>query len=101
MHLRHTHPEIYYFQEKNDFVVTDKNKHQLYQVCWQLDRHNKDREFNGLAEAMQFFNLKKAKLITYDEEDSYTLKGVGKVDIIPFWKWMASDIQLLYCDYSI
>jgi len=90
IHLRHTHPEIYYFQEKHecDFVVVDKNKHQLYQVCWQLDRHNKDREFNGLAEAMQFFNLKKAKLITYNEEDSYTIKGTGKVDIIPFWKWM-------------
>ncbi len=92
MHLRHTHPEIYYFQEKNecDFVVVDKGKHHLYQVCWQLDRHNKDREFNGLAEAMQFFNLKKAKLITYNEEDSYKIKGIGKVEIIPFWKWMGT-----------
>jgi len=91
MHLRHSHPEIYYFQAKNecDFVVADKDKHQVYQVCWQLDRHNKEREFNGLAEAMQFFNLKKAKLITYNEEDSYRIKGVGKVEIIPFWKWMS------------
>lgn len=90
MHLRHKHSEIYYFQEKNecDFVVADKGKHQLYQVCWQLDRHNKDREFNGLAEAMKFFNLKKAKLITYNEEDIYNIKGVGKIEIIPFWKWM-------------
>ena len=90
MHLRHKHAEIYYFQEKNrcDFVAVEKGKYQLYQVCWQLDRHNKDREFNGIAEAMQFFNLKKAKLITYDEEDTYNIKGVGKVEIIPFWKWM-------------
>jgi len=90
IHLRHKYTEIFYYQEKGecDFVVTDKGKHQLMQVCWQLNRHNKDREFDGLAEAMQFFNLKKAKLITYNEEDTYNIKGVGKVEIIPFWKWM-------------
>jgi len=90
MHLRHKHSEIYYFQEKNecDFVVVDKSKNSLYQVCWQLDRHNKEREFSGLAEAMKFFNLKKAKLITYNEADTYNIKRIGKVEIVPFWKWI-------------
>lgn len=90
MQLRRQTPDIYYFQSKNecDFVVFEQGKLKgLYQVCWQLDQNNMDRELNGLVEAMNFFDLKNAKLITSDQSDTFEIDD-KTIEAIPFHQWV-------------
>jgi predicted AAA+ superfamily ATPase len=89
MQLRRRTREIYYFSEKNecDFVVFERNKISgIYQVCWQLDQHNLDREFAGIISAMDFFGVKKGTVISHNQSDSFTKAGKA-ISVIPFYKW--------------
>ncbi|MEI6696645.1 MAG: ATP-binding protein [Bacteroidota bacterium] len=89
MQLRRQTPEIYYFSGKKecDFVVFENGKFQaLYQVCWQLDQHNMERELSGLIEAMDFFDIKTAKLITQNQTDSFIMDG-KTISVHPFYDW--------------
>ncbi len=85
---RHT-KEIYYFDEKKecDFVVFRKGKLSgLYQVCFQLDQNNLDRELAGLTEAMDFFGINKGVIITHNQSDKFNI-GKKVITAIPFYSW--------------
>jgi predicted AAA+ superfamily ATPase len=89
MQLRRQTSDIYYFSDKKecDFVVFQNGKlHGLYQVCWQIDQNNMERELSGLLEAMNFFGLKNANIITHDQSDSFV---IDEKTIIaqPFHEW--------------
>jgi predicted AAA+ superfamily ATPase len=89
MQLRRRTREIYYFSEKNecDFVVFERNKISgIYQVCWQLDQNNLDRELAGIISAMDFFGVKKGTVISHNQSDSFTKAGKA-ISVIPFYKW--------------
>jgi len=58
----------------------------LYQVCWQLDQDNLDRELAGLTEAMDFFKVNKGTIITYNQSDSFTINR-KTILAIPFYIW--------------
>ncbi len=80
LHLRRQAYTLYYFREKGecDFVVFEKDKcKMLIQVCEQVHSENKDREVNGLLEAMQFFKMKEGIIVTKEQKD--VLKFDGKV----------------------
>src|SRR3989338_10639574 len=58
LNLRKKYKDIFYFQEKNecDFVIKEKDKiTKAIQVCFDLNEDNKDREINGLLEALYNF----------------------------------------------
>ncbi|RLG15234.1 MAG: ATP-binding protein [Candidatus Nanohalarchaeota archaeon] len=82
--------KIYYHSSAKecDFVVLEnKNINSVIQVTWQLNDHNKKREFDGLVDAMDKFKLKKGTILTYDQEDE--IKKENKTIIIkPVWKWL-------------
>ncbi len=89
MQLRRQTPEIYYFSAKKecDFVVFLHGKlHGLYQVCWLLDENNMDRELSGLVEAMNFFGLKDAILITQNQTDIFMFDE-KTITAMPFHEW--------------
>jgi len=89
IHLRRSSREIYYFADKKecDFVVFQKGRSpELYQVAWQLNSDNLDREFAGLTEAMDFFSIKKGTIITHDQSDLYNING-KIITSVPFYKW--------------
>ncbi len=89
MQLRRQTPEIYYFMEKNecDFVVFQQGKIQgLYQVCWQLDQNNMDREISGLMEAMNYFGQPTASIITQNQSDTFVI-GEKTIKAQPFHEW--------------
>jgi predicted AAA+ superfamily ATPase len=89
MQLRRKTAEIYYFFEKKecDFVIFVRGKLKwLYQVCWQLDQNNTDRELNGLLEAMDFFNIQTAEIITFNQSDRFDMRGKTIV-VTPFHEW--------------
>ncbi|MCG2717908.1 MAG: ATP-binding protein [Nanoarchaeota archaeon] len=88
LYLRRNHKDIYYFKENNecDFLVKEKGKiTQAIQVCYELNEENKNREINGIKEAMKKFNLKKGKIITLNQEDKFE-----SMEIVPIWKWLSS-----------
>lgn len=83
--LRQQPYKLYYYRENKecDFVVFDKDKCKLViQVCEEVHSDNKDREFAGLMEAMDFFKLKEGYIVTKKQSD--TLKMEGKlIRLIP------------------
>lgn len=88
--LRRKYKEVFYFKGKRecDFIIKEKNKIiSAVQVCYELNDENKDRELEGLEEAMDKFSLNSGIILTYNQEDEVTLKG-KKVSIIPLWKWL-------------
>jgi predicted AAA+ superfamily ATPase len=89
-HLRRKSHELYYFKGKKecDFVIRQKNQViQLIQVCYELKTDNKDREFIGLAEAMNFFELKEGIIITFDQQDEFSVDG-KIVKVIPAYLFL-------------
>ena len=82
--------EIFYYSEKNecDFVIKEGTKIiQAIQVCYNLTEQNKERELNGLLEALKKFKLKEGIILTYDQEDELKVED-KKIRIIPIWKWL-------------
>ena len=89
--LKRKGKEIYYYSDKKecDFVIKDRTKlTQVIQCCYELTRDNKEREIEGLTEAMDKFKLKAGLILTYDQEEEMKLKGNRKIVIKPVWKWL-------------
>ena len=88
--LRRKFKNIFYFQEKNecDFVVKQQEKIvEAIQVCFDLNEENKEREINGLIEALEMFNLKSGSILTFNQEDEFTIQK-KKIIVKPVWKWL-------------
>lgn len=86
--LRRNNKEIFYFNEGKecDFALAVNGKiTSLYQVCWQLDEDNMDRELNGLLLAMDYFGIKSAKIITASQQDAFNVSG-KKILVEPFYQ---------------
>jgi hypothetical protein len=76
-----------------DFVRIQNNSiTDLYQVCYNITKNNKEREINGLVEAAKRFNLSEGWLITYDQEEVSITEEVT-IHIVPAWKWMLNVVQ--------
>ncbi len=78
LHLRRQGDNVYYFKQERecDFVISKSDRViTCYQVCYQLDRHNEEREIKGLLEAMDFFNHDIGYLITGAEDDELRMEG--------------------------
>jgi len=85
LHLRRKTKDIYYFSEKGecDFVTFNKgNIQEVIQVCYTLNPDNLDRELNGIFEALEFFNVKEGKIISFNQTDHFEKEG-RKVEVIP------------------
>ncbi len=88
--LRKKHKDLFYFQGKNecDFLIKEKTKiTQTIQVCHELNDKNKEREINGLLEAMDKFELTKGIILTRDQEDKIIIDN-KKIVLKPVWKWI-------------
>lgn len=91
--LRNKYKELYFFKEKGecDFVVYNNGKaEQLIQVCAKIDDFNFEREYNGLLEAMKFFNIKEGKIITLNQEDSFSKDGY-EIRMMAAYKYLSEE----------
>jgi len=90
LNLRKGNRDVFYFKGENecDFLVKEGTRiKEAVQVCYSLDEDNKDREINGLLEAMGKFSLKKGLVLTLDQEDEIKIRG--KIILIkPLWEWL-------------
>jgi len=79
LYLRQQTTELFYFREKGecDFIVMEKGRcKQVLQVCEELHSDNKNREINGLLEAMKFFGVEEGYIYTLDQEDELVVGGM-------------------------
>ena len=95
-HLRSRFMSIFYFSEKQecDFIVTQKGKKPLViQVCYTLNRDNLDRELGGLYEALAFFKVKEGLIVTLNQSDTFSQKGVT-ARVVPVWKFLSEGDEM-------
>ena len=88
-HLKRSGMDIYYWKNKGecDFITQNKSVvEQVIQVSYNL-KTSREREVNGLVEAMEKFNVKKGLIITQDYEAKETIEG-NEIEFVPLWKWL-------------
>lgn len=57
------------------------------QVCHTISEDNKEREAEGLLEAMEKFGLSKGIILTKEQDALIKIKGKG-IRVLPVWKWL-------------
>ncbi len=90
LHLRAKTKSIYYFKEKQevDFYAKLDDKEVLVNVSYKIDdEKTKQREINGLIEAMEYFKLDIGYLITEDVEIVIEI-GDKKIFVMPLYKYL-------------
>ena len=91
--LKRMGKEIFYYSDKNecDFLIREGIKIvNAIQACYELTEENKEREINGLLEAMKKFKLKEGSILTYNQSDELKVKD-KIIKVIPLWKWLLED----------
>lgn len=90
LQLRRRWKEIFYFKEENecDFLVKEHGRiTTATQACRELNETNKDREVNGLVEALQEFKLERGTIVTLNQTEELEIEG-KRINIVPACKWM-------------
>jgi len=89
LHLKRHNKEIYFHKEKYecDFVIRKGNAIvEAIQVTHNL-QNNKEKEINGLLEALDTYKLKEGLILTADNEEEIIEKK-KKITVKPIWKWL-------------
>jgi len=85
--------EIFYHKDKKecDFVV-HRGTHitEAIQVCFELNENNSEREFNGLIEAMTYYNLEKGVIVTQNQKEIYEKEG-KKIIVVPAFEFLTKN----------
>lgn len=87
--LRLRYKDIYYHKGKNecDFITLEKGSiTQAVQVCMELTADNQSREFAGLIDALNTYQLTEGYIITLHQEDVFQI-GEYRIKVIPYYKW--------------
>ena len=90
LQLRRNYTELYYFDDKGecDFVAMKNGVvKELIQVCYELTPDNLKRETSGLIQALQFFKLKKGKVITFAKSDFIKIDDL-EIEVIPAYQYL-------------
>ncbi len=96
--LKRRHKSIYYHREEKecDFIIYESGKIiEAIQVCQTLtDAITKQREIDGLTEALETYSLKEGYILTENEYQSEVVDRNNKkyiIHIIPLWKWLITE----------
>jgi len=70
--------EMYYHSQQHecDFVIKEKNRIvEAIQISWSVyNPSTREREIEGLLEALTCYKLREGLILTDDEEDEFTIK---------------------------
>lgn len=95
LHLRRQSKHIYYYKgiQEVDFYVKLDDKEMLVNVSYEIkDEKTRQREVAGLLEAMDYFKLDAAYLITKEEKSEIVSEG-KRIFVIPLFEWMLLEKQ--------
>ncbi|MBW6462287.1 MAG: ATP-binding protein [DPANN group archaeon] len=91
LELKRRNKEIYYHKRKKecDFVIRDGRYITMaIQVTQNMDDENtKNREIDGLLDAMNSYDLNEGLILTEDEEKEIKI-NTKTITIKPIWKWL-------------
>ena len=92
MELLRNNKEVYYYSDTKkecDFVIKENLKVTgAIQVTKSIDKETtKQREINGLVEALKRFKLSKGLILTEDEFKDIGNEGL-KISVRPVWFWL-------------
>lgn len=90
LQLKRKNHEIYFHKDKYecDFLIREKNQiSKAIQVTSKLDNENKQREINGLLEALKTYKLEEGLILTSEYENEI-IQSNKKIIIKPVWKWL-------------
>lgn len=91
LHLKAKDNEIYFHKNKKecDFLLRESNKIvQAIQVTTAFNsEETKEREIEGLMEAINTYQLKGGLILTESEEEILEIEG-KIIAILPIWKWL-------------
>ncbi len=86
-----TKPNIYNFHKKQkecDFIIRNQGKiNQAIQVTSILKESNREREIEGLLEALHEHKLNEGLIITEDQSEELRVEN-KKIVITPIWRWL-------------
>ncbi len=98
LHLRRSGASIYYHRQNHecDFLVVNNRKVIMaLQVCQSIgDSAIRQRELNGLVEAMKAYHLQIGWIITEDEEETTEQNGLT-IKVMPAWKFLLTQTPLI------
>lgn len=92
IHLKREGEEVYYWKGKRecDFVIKSGVKmSKAIQVCYDIGPGTKEREVEGLLEAMETLKIKEGIIIT-ENDDLKEKIGKMSVTYVPLWKYLLS-----------
>jgi hypothetical protein len=74
-------------------VVSEKGKvtHAI-QVCYQISNENFSREYKGLLQGLDFFNLEKGWIVTVNQRDRFEESG-KTVELIPAFEFLSLELN--------
>ena len=81
-------PRLYYYNRnvEVDFFVPEEAL--ALQVSYSIqDEETRKREVNALVALNKLSPLKKACIITYDEEETIECDSLS-IEVVPIWKWL-------------
>jgi uncharacterized protein len=76
--LKRKNKEIYYHKGiyEYDFVIKEGMKiKEALQICYELNKDNRKREYAGLLESMKTYKLKNGLIIINDQEDEIKINN--------------------------
>lgn len=79
---------VYYYNRnvEVDFFVPEEGL--AIQVSYSIESvDTRNREVSALKALNKIYPLKKALIITYDEEGSVETEGLS-IEVVPIWKWL-------------
>ncbi len=94
IYLRIISKEIFYFLGRNecDFILKKRRgEPSAIQICYQLNKDNLERELAGLYEALEFFGLKEGIIVTLNQKDKFTKKGLTAI-VIPSYEFLTTTL---------
>ncbi len=88
--LKRDKKDIYYYSNNNecDFLVKEGNSvTKAIQVCYLLDDTNRDREINGLKDAMDEFMINEGLILTLEQTEEIAIDD-KIIRVLPAYRWM-------------
>ncbi|MBI4448386.1 ATP-binding protein [Candidatus Woesearchaeota archaeon] len=88
--LKRRKKDVFYYAKKNecDFITKEGTKiTEAIQVCYTLNKENREREIAGLLEAIDEFKLKRGLMLTNEQTEEISI-GNKKIIVLPISKWL-------------
>lgn len=89
-HIKNQYTDVFYYSNKHecDFIAIEKKTvRSVIQVTWELNEKNKNREINGILEALDSFTLDEGIILTFDQDDTI-YRDEKTIVVKPVWKWL-------------